>query len=158
MLVGQSKMASGYWFSVTTYLHSPRRYCMTGRLTTCEYTFLMSIFYFNSFSWRSTITFNLATVIFLNLKSIPPILRALPTIPNIALMNIMACRVFRNTMLGIHRETEITTSLIEREIGAIHPVISLSLSREGSGNASKPSRNPSLDNAADRSCTPTTVV
>ena len=40
----------------------------------------------------------------------PDILRTIFTVPNVALMNVMADRVFRNTILfGGWRETEIST-------------------------------------------------
>jgi hypothetical protein len=39
------------------------------------------------------------------------------------MVNIMACRVFRNTIFGKFRETEIATSLISRELrGAVIPL------------------------------------
>ncbi|KAF8815956.1 hypothetical protein BYT27DRAFT_7128485 [Phlegmacium glaucopus] len=71
--------------------------------------------------YLSTVTFNLITVAFLYISSIPPILRTPATVPNIALMNIMACRVFRHTILGLYRDNDISTSLISREIRAVHP-------------------------------------
>ncbi|KAF8815957.1 hypothetical protein BYT27DRAFT_7186449 [Phlegmacium glaucopus] len=66
--------------------------------------------------YLSTVTFNLITVTFLYISSNSLILRTLTTVPNVALMNIMACRVFRLTM-----DNDISTSLISREIRAAHP-------------------------------------
>jgi hypothetical protein len=60
-------------------------------------------------------------------------------------MNMMACRVFRNMILGLPRESEISTSVISREIRAIHSVISLSLPEERSGNGIKQGPNTSLN-------------
>jgi len=44
------------------------------------------------------------TVIMLYAGNVPITYRTMFTVPNIALMNIMACRVFRNTKLGLNRE------------------------------------------------------
>ena len=52
---------------------------------------------------------NIISVIML-FSSNPDILRTIFTVPNVTLMNVMAGRVFRNTMLfGIQRETEVST-------------------------------------------------
>ena len=61
---------------------------------------------------RTTVTMNLLAVIMLFTHFD---LREIFWTPNIILMNIMACRVFTNTILGNFRETEITTSFISRE-------------------------------------------
>ena len=42
---------------------------------------------------------------FLAIKSIPAVYRSAIGIPDIMLVNVMACRVFRNTKFGIFRET-----------------------------------------------------
>ena len=47
----------------------------------------------------------------------------------------MACRVFRNTIFGRFRETEISTSLISRELKGA--VVSLPLWGRGIGHGSK---------------------
>jgi len=65
--------------------------------------------------YLTTITGSLIAVITIYTHSIPPILRTIVWIPNVVLMNIMACRVFRNTLFGYFRETEISTSFIVRE-------------------------------------------
>lgn len=47
----------------------------------------------------------------LYVPGIPPVYRTMFTVPNIAIMNIMACRVFRNTRFGVIRNTEILSTL-----------------------------------------------
>ena len=55
--------------------------------------------------------------------SVPTILRTVFWVPNVLMVNIMACRVFRNTIFGKFRETEIATSLISKELrGAVIPL------------------------------------
>lgn len=49
-------------------------------------------------------------------QSVPTILRTVFWVPNALMVNIMACRVFRNTIFGRFRETEIATSLISKEL------------------------------------------
>ena len=57
---------------------------------------------------------NIISVIMLFYPSNPAILRTIFTIPNVALMNVMAGRVFRNTILyGTWRETDIFTIQIQ---------------------------------------------
>ncbi|PPQ70819.1 hypothetical protein CVT24_001036 [Panaeolus cyanescens] len=60
--------------------------------------------------YLTTVTTNLMTVIMLYIYTVPITYRTMFTVPNIALMNIMACRVFRNTKFGVFRETSISTS------------------------------------------------
>ncbi|KAF8808739.1 hypothetical protein BYT27DRAFT_7096258 [Phlegmacium glaucopus] len=64
--------------------------------------------------YLTTVTLNLVTVIMLYNHSIPGILRTITTIPNVALMNIMACQVFRNTIFGTFREKQISTTTLSR--------------------------------------------
>lgn len=49
---------------------------------------------------RTTITTNLSTLILMYIKSLPNGYRIMLAGPNVMLMNIMACRVFRKTKLG----------------------------------------------------------
>ena len=56
-------------------------------------------------------------------QSVPTILRTVFWVPNVLMVNIMACRVFRNTIFGNFRENEISTSLISKELrGEIIPL------------------------------------
>lgn len=48
-------------------------------------------------------TTSLLTVIMLYVPSVPVTYQTMFTVPNIVLMNIMACRVFRNTKFGLFR-------------------------------------------------------
>jgi hypothetical protein len=56
-------------------------------------------------TYRSTVGLTFLSVIFLAIKSIPAVYRSAIGIPDIMLVNVMACRVFRNTKFGIFRET-----------------------------------------------------
>ena len=56
-------------------------------------------------TYRSTVSLTFLSVIFLAVKSIPAVYRSAIGIPDIMLVNVMACRVFRNTKFGIFRET-----------------------------------------------------
>ncbi|KAF9044941.1 hypothetical protein BJ165DRAFT_1527886 [Panaeolus papilionaceus] len=62
--------------------------------------------------YTATVSLNLLTVIMFFIDSVPPIYRLMFSIPNVALMNIMACRVFRNTKFGLSQDTLISTSVI----------------------------------------------
>ncbi|KAF8806081.1 hypothetical protein BYT27DRAFT_7191383, partial [Phlegmacium glaucopus] len=66
-----------------------------------------------------TVTITLVTVIMLCIQTIPPILQVIFVLPNVVIMNIMACRVFRNTMLGSFREGEISSSSILRDLNTV---------------------------------------
>ncbi|KDR73157.1 hypothetical protein GALMADRAFT_158289 [Galerina marginata CBS 339.88] len=58
--------------------------------------------------YLSTIFFSFATTIITYTGSISPVYRAMFGNPNLMLMNVMACRVFRNTKLGLYRESTST--------------------------------------------------
>lgn len=60
---------------------------------------------------RTTVSVGLLTVAMLYVPGIPPVYRTMFTVPNIALMNIMACRVFRNTRFGKIGNIEILSTL-----------------------------------------------
>ncbi|KAF8810307.1 hypothetical protein BYT27DRAFT_7092581 [Phlegmacium glaucopus] len=68
--------------------------------------------------YLTTVTVSLVTVIMLFDYSVPEILQVIVEIPNVTLMNIMACRVFRNTILGSFGGTQISTDLISKELNA----------------------------------------
>jgi len=69
--------------------------------------------------YLTTVTINLLAVIMLFNQSVPTILRTVFWVPNVVMVNIMASRVFRNTIFGRFRETEIATSLISKELRGI---------------------------------------
>ncbi|KAF8154826.1 hypothetical protein B0H34DRAFT_718046 [Crassisporium funariophilum] len=78
--------------------------------------------------YLTTVTTSLMTVIMLYIDSVPIAYRTMFTVPNIMLMNVMACRVFRNTKFGLFRETAISTSkMMSRDDVTGPSVIPLSL-------------------------------
>ncbi|KAF8810290.1 hypothetical protein BYT27DRAFT_7186756 [Phlegmacium glaucopus] len=82
------------------------------------------------------VTVNVLTVIMFFDQSIPDSLRTVFMVPNVVLTNIMACRVFRNTIFGSVRESQISTSFVAREPN-VDSVIPLAVLREeGSSDSS----------------------
>jgi len=62
--------------------------------------------------YLSIVTLNVIQVVMILIPSNPNVLKLILAVPNVVLMNVMACRVFRNTILfGSVREsgTEIST-------------------------------------------------
>lgn len=55
-------------------------------------------------SYSITIGMNIATMVIIFTPSVPPIIRAMFTMPNVALQNIMSCRVYRLLKLGYVRD------------------------------------------------------
>ena len=52
---------------------------------------------------------NIVSMVVILTPSVPPIIRAMFTVPNVALQNTMACRVYRLLKLGVIRDdTEVT--------------------------------------------------
>jgi len=64
-------------------------------------------------------------------QSIPDSLRTVFTVPNVAVMNIMTCRVFRKMIFGTFRESQISASL---DLNADSSVIQLAEWEQGSGS------------------------
>ena len=64
---------------------------------------------------------DLASVIMLFNPSFPSYLRTIFAIYNVTLMNIMTCRVYRDTLFGSYREAEISSSFILRELNVVIP-------------------------------------
>ncbi|KAJ7434706.1 hypothetical protein FB451DRAFT_1063145 [Mycena latifolia] len=65
--------------------------------------------------YLATVGLNILTMVMLLDPSLPPVLHAMFAIPNVALENAMACRVFRALRLGFippDSESEITTSVL----------------------------------------------
>lgn len=56
------------------------------------------------------------TVIMLYLPGVPVSYQTMFTVPNIMLMNIMACRVFRNTKFEVFRENTFSTTCLKPTI------------------------------------------
>lgn len=67
-------------------------------------------------STRVTVGMNIATCAMLLLSDLSPVLRAMLSVPNLALENAMACRVFRKLKLGLMREHPALSST-----ASIHP-------------------------------------
>ncbi|KAF9044988.1 hypothetical protein BJ165DRAFT_1474706 [Panaeolus papilionaceus] len=61
-----------------------------------------------------TVSLNLLTVIMFFVHSVPPTYRLMFTVPNVTLMNIMACRVFRNTKFGLIQDSSMSTSVLQQ--------------------------------------------
>ena len=75
------------------------------------------------FFHRTTITLNLVAVIMLFAPSIPDVLGTVFPVPNVALMNIMASRVFRNTFLRManlnqSEHSDRSIPLVIRQVGS----------------------------------------
>ncbi|KAF8898069.1 hypothetical protein CPB84DRAFT_1748075 [Gymnopilus junonius] len=87
--------------------------------------FSKTLFQDGQIYYLTTVTTNLMTVIMLYIGTVPITYRTMFTVPNITLMNIMACRVFRNTKFGIFRGEAATSS------GNPASVIPLSIRRNG---------------------------
>ena len=68
---------------------------------------------------------NIVAMVVILTPSVPPVLRAMFSIPNVALQNAMACRVFRQLKLGLIRET---------------PTMGMGSSTHHTGNLSAPIR------------------
>ena len=64
---------------------------------------------------------SLVSAIMLLNPSIPGYLRTIFIAPNVTLMNIMACRVYRDTVFGFYREADISSSFISMELNAVVP-------------------------------------
>lgn len=54
--------------------------------------------------YRATVGLNLVAAIVILTTSVPPVVRAMFSIPNIALQNAMACRVYRQLKVGLIRD------------------------------------------------------
>ena len=52
--------------------------------------------------------------------AVPSPLKGLAINPSLAIINIMACRVFRNTRAGSIRESQISTSVVVEEMMGTH--------------------------------------
>ncbi|KAF8636084.1 hypothetical protein AX17_003790 [Amanita inopinata Kibby_2008] len=68
--------------------------------------------------YAMTVSLNVVTLVMILVPSLPPVYHAMLTVPNVALMNSMACRVYRNikfgTMLAVpttFRSTTVNQSL-----------------------------------------------
>ena len=78
---------------------------------------------------------NIFTVISVMSSGFPPLLRAMFTVPNVALTNAMACRVFRQLKLGLIVENNITgVSGLSQKSGPIQLLPPSQFSRAGSGS------------------------
>ncbi|PPQ64454.1 hypothetical protein CVT24_008464 [Panaeolus cyanescens] len=103
--------------------------------------------------YLTTITTGLTAVIILFIPGIPShVTRTMLTVPNLTLMNIMACRVFRKTKFGMFREASLSTSRLfiptKEENGELSmpPVVGDATQRESQAiSARKTTPDDSLD-------------
>ncbi|KAF8800060.1 hypothetical protein BYT27DRAFT_7236154 [Phlegmacium glaucopus] len=69
--------------------------------------FSRSILHDGQVYYLSTVGLCFLTVTLYTIKSVPAVYRSAVGIPNVMLINVMACRVYRNTKFGIFRETTV---------------------------------------------------
>ncbi|KAF4609851.1 hypothetical protein D9613_010431 [Agrocybe pediades] len=81
--------------------------------------------------YLTTVTTSLMTVIMLYIKAVPVSYQTMFTVPNIMLMNIMACRVFRNTKFGIFRENTYSSARYKSTVKDDKFAVPLSLTSGG---------------------------
>jgi len=95
---------------------------------------------------RTTVGFALLVTITLYLDVVPAPIRGAVATPDLMLLNIMACRVFRNTRFGVYREgTEATMSRVAKEI-MITPITSTTVNDNSTSNLVYPrAPNPCFD-------------
>ncbi|PPR04490.1 hypothetical protein CVT24_013099 [Panaeolus cyanescens] len=89
--------------------------------------------------YLTTVTSSLLTVIMLEVDAVPPVFRSIFTVSNVMLMNIMACRVYRNTKFGLFASDDEEDHVI--------------IGRTGSGNRASMTvirRNPRHVKSIDR--------
>ncbi|KAF9044975.1 hypothetical protein BJ165DRAFT_1527917 [Panaeolus papilionaceus] len=75
-------------------------------------SFSRALLHDNQRFYAATVLLNLFNILAFFLEAIPPTCRAMFAIPNIILMNIMACRVYRNTKFGLSRDPGMEMSSI----------------------------------------------
>ncbi|KAF8154825.1 hypothetical protein B0H34DRAFT_538909 [Crassisporium funariophilum] len=106
--------------------------------------------------YLSTVGVNFMTVVIYSIPSVPSVYRSIFGVPNIMLMNVLACRVYRNTKFGVFKEevtlnTEIlavdrgapsipiafghSIGLTMRSLGNVSAVDNEEVKRENSGRA-----------------------
>jgi hypothetical protein len=81
-----------------------------------------------------TIFVNLVTTIMLMTPSVPPVLRAICTVPNIGLENAMACRVFRDLKLGLSTDSHTNQSSLPIKASSAYPMHSYGQSQSYGGH------------------------
>ena len=87
---------------------------------------------------------NIVSMVVILTPSVPPIIRAMFTVPNVALQNTMACRVYRLLKLGIIRDdTESLTLRSERSDNFKLPYI---VNRRNTFDDSQGRRTGPMDN------------
>ncbi|THH31593.1 hypothetical protein EUX98_g2588 [Antrodiella citrinella] len=71
--------------------------------------------------YMATVGMNLVAAVVILTPSVPPVLRAMFSIPNVALQNVMACRVYRQLKLGLIREqaSPVTVQFTTRSQGVV---------------------------------------
>ncbi|KAF9044940.1 hypothetical protein BJ165DRAFT_1404214 [Panaeolus papilionaceus] len=107
--------------------------------------------------YTATVSLTLLTVIMFFIDSVPPIYRLMFSIPNVALMNIMACRVFRNTKFGLTQDNLISTSFLytrDRDRGMGH----IQLKFDGSGQENMFEMSHAYGHQQDPSHEPSLVI
>lgn len=105
MRMSHSKMGLRSWFLENTSLHFQERFWRTDKHIICEN--LQSSFfatYYYSQLHSTTVGLNLAVIIMFNTPNIPEVYCNLLVVPDVALVNIMACIVHRNICFGTFRK------------------------------------------------------
>ncbi|KJA19548.1 hypothetical protein HYPSUDRAFT_189757 [Hypholoma sublateritium FD-334 SS-4] len=96
--------------------------------------FTKSLYLDGQVYYLTTLVSGIVVCVLIFTHGIPPFLKLSWLSPNVVVVNIMACRVYRRTRMGVMRESEISTSAIERAgIPISHPIMFNSVNPATSG-------------------------
>ncbi|KAI0795902.1 hypothetical protein C8Q75DRAFT_351708 [Abortiporus biennis] len=100
--------------------------------------------------YLATVGLNIVAMVVILTPSVPPVLAAMFTIPNIALQNAMACRVFRQIKLGVLKNPANTTGMPAKSITTPIQFVTMATTTDDTESAlpTTPSRRPSPSNGA----------
>lgn len=125
--ISKSLLTTGQMYYLYVYFFPHRQYASSSPIH-------LDVFQLHS----ATIGMSIAHIAVIFSPSVPPVIKATIPIPNIALQNVMACRVYRQLKLGLISETSTTTlvsassssrstppasaQLQKRKIASNHPI------------------------------------
>ncbi|CAA7262454.1 unnamed protein product [Cyclocybe aegerita] len=77
--------------------------------------------------YLTTVSTNLVTFIVFFIPFIPPAYRTMFSVPNVMLMNAMACRVYKRTKFGLYRESADSVGLDDLHLSSKNGAVSIPL-------------------------------
>jgi len=121
--------------------------------------FLRSLFMDGQMYYLIVVLVNISATLVLYISSVPLLYRGLLVVPNVTLTSVMACRVYRNKILGVRRPPELTLPTLNRSTdGNTIPLSAVQFQQRTDMTSSQHLDSDETNSSGDKKSAPESVL